>query len=123
MSTSVPHLDSSVLDLWMPWMSVAEGQIVEMGPRGTGLTGTPAEYGLGAGGTNSVRPDVLPGVLAHWEEALTSVDNAFADVRYRVRNSDGSYRWCRARANPRRDSDDRIVSWYGTLEEDRKSVV
>src|SRR3546814_6254703 len=83
---------SDLLNPQIPWISDPEGQIVEVGPRWTELTGTPAEDALGAGWTNSLHPDDLPGVLAHWEEALTSVDNAFADVRYRVRNSDGSYR-------------------------------
>ncbi len=99
------------------WISDPEGQIVEVGPRWTELTGVPAEDALGRGWTDFLHPDDLPEVLAHWNEALTSVDNAVADVRYRVRNTDGSYRWCRARANPRHDSDGRIVSWYGTLED------
>ncbi len=71
----------------------------------------------------SLHPDDLPGVLAHWSEAITSVDNPVADVRYRVRNIDGSYRWCPARANPRRDPDGRIVSWYGTLEDIHDQVM
>ncbi|MDO9369446.1 MAG: EAL domain-containing protein [Sphingopyxis sp.] len=115
---SEEHYRFSVeLNPQIPWISDPEGQIVEVGPRWSELTGTPAGDALGTGWTNSLHPDDLPVVLAHWNEALTSVDNAVADVRYRVRNADGSYRWCRARANPRRDADDRIVSWYGTLED------
>src|SRR3546814_20399803 len=70
----------------IPWISDPEGQIVEVGPRWTELTGTPAEDALGAGWTNSLHPDDLPGVLAPWEEALTSVDHAFYDVRNSVCN-------------------------------------
>ena len=115
---SEEHYRFSVeLNPQIPWISDPEGQIVEVGPRWTELTGVPAEEALGGGWTNYLHPDDLPSVLAHWSQALTSVDNAVADVRYRVRNTDGSYRWCRARANPRRNADGRIVSWYGTLED------
>ena len=115
---SEEHYRYSVeLNPQIPWISDPEGDIVEVGPRWTELTGMPAEDALGRGWTNALYPEDRAGVLAHWEKALTSADNAVADARYRVRNSDGSYRWCRARANPRRDSDGRIVSWYGTLED------
>ncbi|MGR4893606.1 putative bifunctional diguanylate cyclase/phosphodiesterase [Sphingopyxis sp. LARHCG72] len=121
---SEEHYRFSVeLNPQIPWISDPEGQIVEVGPRWTELTGVPAEEALGGGWTDSLHPDDLPGVLAHWSEALTSVDNPVADVRYRVRNIDGSYRWCRARANPRRDPDGRIVCWYGTLEDIHDQVM
>ena len=115
---SEEHYRYSVeLNPQIPWISDAEGQIVEVGPRWTDLTGVPAADALGRGWMDSLHPEDLPSVIAHWDEALTSIDNAVADIRYRVRNSDGSYRWCRARANPRRGTDGRIVSWYGTLED------
>lgn len=101
----------------IPWISDPEGRIVEVGPRWTELTGVAAEAALGSGWADAVHPDDRPEVLAHWNEALTSGDNAVADVRYRVRHSDGSFRWCRARANPRRDAAGHILSWYGTLED------
>ena len=116
--SSEEHYRFSVeLNPQIPWISDPNGQIVEVGPRWTELTGTPTDDALGWGWIDSLHPEDLSGVLAHWNEALTSLDNAVADVRYRVRNSDGSYRWCRARANPRRDSTGRITSWYGTLED------
>lgn len=115
---SEEHYRHSVeLNPQIPWISDPDGQIVEVGPRWTELTGVPAADALGWGWTNSLHSDDLPDVLAHWNEALTSIDDAVADVRYRVRDSDGGYRWCRARANPRRDSAGRIISWYGTLED------
>jgi diguanylate cyclase (GGDEF)-like protein/PAS domain S-box-containing protein len=115
---SEEHYRYSVeLNPQIPWISDPEGRIVEVGPRWSELTGVPSEAALGWGWTDAVHPDDKPDVLAHWNEALTSEDNAVADVRYRVRHSDGSFRWCRARANPRRDNEDRIISWYGTLED------
>src|SRR3546814_17764489 len=79
------YLFSVELNPQIPWISDPEGQLVEVGPRWTELTGTPAEDAFGEGWTNSLNPDALPGVIAHWEEALTSDDNAFDAVRYRDR--------------------------------------
>jgi diguanylate cyclase (GGDEF)-like protein/PAS domain S-box-containing protein len=115
---SEEHYRFSVeLNPQIPWISDPEGRILEVGPRWTELTGVPADAALGWGWTEAVHPEDRPGVLAHWNEALTSKDNAVADVRYRVRHSVGGFRWCRARANPRRDANGMIVSWYGTLED------
>ena len=115
---SEEHYRYSVeLNPQIPWISDPEGRIIEVGPRWTELTGVPADAALGWGWTDAVHPEDQPGVLAHWNEALTSEDDAAADVRYRVRHSDGSFRWCRARANPRRDAQGHITKWYGTLED------
>ena len=115
---SEEHYRYSVeLNPQIPWISDPEGRIVEVGPRWTELTGLPYEAALGWGWTEAVHPEDKPDVLAHWNDALTSEDNAVADVRYRVRHSDGGFRWCRARAHPRRDDESRIISWYGTLED------
>lgn len=114
---SEEHYRYSVeLNPQIPWISDPEGRIVEVGPRWSELTGVPPEAALGWGWAEAVHPEDRPAVLDHWNEALTSEDNAVADVRYRVRHSDGSFRWCRARAHPRRDEGGQIISWYGTLE-------
>jgi len=115
---SEEHYRYSVeLNPQIPWISDPEGRIVEVGPRWSELTGVSPKAALGWGWTEAVHPDDRPGVLSHWTQALTSEENAVADVRYRVRHSDGSFRWCRARAHPRRDEEGRIISWYGTLED------
>src|SRR5262249_2092925 len=36
------------------------------------------------------------------------------DVEYRVRRSDGVYRWFKTRGTPIRDSAGRIITWFGT---------
>src|SRR4051794_8636023 len=48
------------------------------------------------------------------------------DVEHRIRLADGSYRWMRSRAHPRRDAaSGQIIQWYGTTEDidDRKRAV
>lgn len=121
---SEEHYRFSVeLNPQIPWISDPDGRILEVGPRWTELTGVAAGAALGWGWTEAVHPEDRPAVLAHWNEALTSKDNAVADVRYRVRHSAGGFRWCRARANPRRDAEGAIVSWYGTLEDIHDQVM
>jgi PAS domain S-box-containing protein len=39
------------------------------------------------------------------------------DVEHRIRLADGSYRWMRSRAVPRRGTDGRVVRWYGSTED------
>jgi diguanylate cyclase (GGDEF)-like protein/PAS domain S-box-containing protein len=115
---SEEHYRYSVeLNPQIPWISDPEGRLLELSPRWTALTGINVEDALGWGWSASVHPDDLPGVLEQWQIALSSGDGAKADARYRLRHADGQFRWCRARANPRRDADGQIVSWYGNLED------
>ena len=39
------------------------------------------------------------------------------DIEHRIRLADGTYRWMRTRAFPRRSEDGAIVRWYGTTED------
>jgi diguanylate cyclase (GGDEF)-like protein len=45
------------------------------------------------------------------------------DVRCRFKMADGSYRWMRSRAFPRRDDDGNIVRWYGYTEDIHELVL
>jgi diguanylate cyclase (GGDEF)-like protein/PAS domain S-box-containing protein len=45
------------------------------------------------------------------------------DVRYRVRNREGHYRWVRSEARSERDKDGRVVRWYGTCTDIHEAVV
>lgn len=115
---SEEHYRYSVeLNPQIPWISDREGQILELSPRWAVLTGLDVKEGLGWGWTASVHPEDLPQVIEIWRAVLVSEQDTRADVRYRLRHSDGSYRWCRARANPRVDDAGNIISWYGNLED------
>src|SRR3546814_18245014 len=59
--------------------------------------------------------DVHPDHQRAVEQALVrsfETRSAFA-MTYRQRRSDGAYRWTEGRAEPLRDTDGRIVQWYG----------
>ena len=62
---------------------------------------------------------VYPDDAAKFRDALTHclvTGESFA-LRYRLRRTDGVYRWMSSRAEPLRDQDGRIVQWYGVCQD------
>ncbi|HEX7858297.1 MAG TPA: EAL domain-containing protein [Sphingobium sp.] len=113
---SEQHYRASVdLSPMVPWTAAPDGAIQEVGPLWERLTGMRPEQALGAGWIDALHPEDVPGTLALWTKKLES--GAPVDVTYRVRSSDGRYRWMRARAAARRDASGNIIRWYGTLED------
>ena len=115
---SEDHYRYSVdLNPQMPWISDAAGAILELSPKWEEITGLPLKDALGNGWTSAVHPADLPGVLHLWNKVTGSADDPAVDVRYRLRDRSGAYRWHRARGRPRRDEDGTVLKWYGTLED------
>jgi PAS domain S-box-containing protein len=69
-----------------------------------------------AGGTLDwaahVHPEDLAGLAEEWQRAIST--GAGFETRYRLRRSDGTYRWFLNQAVPVRDSAGAIASWIGT---------
>lgn len=99
------------------WAADPEGRITELAPLWEELVGLPNEQAHGWGWGQVVHPDDLPEVLDVWQRAVASGDGDIADVRYRMLLKDGSYRWFRARAQPRLDESGAVMAWYGSLED------
>ncbi|MGD0443413.1 MAG: EAL domain-containing protein [Edaphobacter sp.] len=99
----------------IPWTAEPDGSILDTTQRWERLTGLTKEESLGAGWVHALHPDDLPQTLKAWEDSLRTGN--LLDTQYRVRHADGVWRWMRARAAPRRDSDGKIIRWYGTLED------
>jgi PAS domain S-box-containing protein len=59
-----------------------------------------------------VHPDDLERSKAGWLQVVSSEGNYEAE--YRLRSKDDVYRWFRARALPIRDTEGKIIRWYGT---------
>jgi diguanylate cyclase (GGDEF)-like protein/PAS domain S-box-containing protein len=118
LQSSQEHYRHSVdLSPQIPWISDPTGALTELSPRWLAMTGIDIEASLGSGWIRALHPDDVARVQAVWEEALTTGQGQLADVRYRLRHKDGTYRWYRARAFPRRDAAGTILSWYGNLED------
>jgi len=76
----------------------------------------------GEGWQSMLHPDDRDRVLQAWHESV--VNGTPYEQEERHRGADGTYRWFLARGVPLRDSEGRIVRWYGTNTdiEDRKQA-
>jgi PAS domain S-box-containing protein len=116
LTESEDHYRQTVeLNPQIPWTASPDGMILDTSQRWETLTGLTKQASLGTGWTRALHPDDLPPTLKVWEESLRTGNPL--DIQYRVHRIDGIWRWMRARASPRRDADNKIVRWYGTLED------
>jgi diguanylate cyclase (GGDEF)-like protein/PAS domain S-box-containing protein len=117
------HRFSVELNPQIPWIADPDGSISEAGPRWSEAVGADLASALGDGWMQWVHPSDLPDIAKTWREAVASRTYAPVDIRYRLRQRDGTYRWFRARARPRCDAQGAVVKWYGTLEDIHEQVV
>jgi PAS domain S-box-containing protein len=75
-------------------------------------TGRPAQEQLGYGWAEHLHPDDRAPTQAAWAAATERGDQF--DTEFRIRRSDGVYRWFKTRAVPRRDTSGSIVQWFGS---------
>lgn len=101
------------------WTATPDGQLDRVAERWREWTGT---SGLGTSWGEGLHADDLSYSTDAWVHSVTTGDPY--DVEHRVKRIDGSYRWARSRAWPRRDADGAIVKWYGATEDihDRKAA-
>jgi PAS domain S-box-containing protein len=94
------------------WTSRADGQLNRVSNRWNVWTGT---SGLGGSWIEAIHPDDRQPSLDAWSESIETGEPY--DVEHRVRMRDGSWRWARSRAFPRRDDKGDICLWYGSTED------
>jgi PAS domain S-box-containing protein len=99
----------------VPWTAAPDGMILDASQRWESLTGLTIQESLGTGWIRALHPDDVASTSRVWTEALRT--GKPLDVLYRVLRVDGTWRWMRARAAPRRGKDGGIVRWYGTVED------
>ena len=95
----------------MVWTSRSEGWVDSFNTRWTDFTGRPLADTLGWGWVEDLHPDDVERTRKLWETARAS--NAPYQAEYRMRRTDGSYRWHLATGVPRLDSDGNIQMWVG----------
>ncbi len=71
-----------------------------------------AEQILGDGWLGVLDPEDVDAVTARWTRSLETGEPY--EVEFRLRRSDGEYRWHLGRANAERSSDGSITTWVGT---------
>jgi PAS domain S-box-containing protein len=99
----------------IPWTADPQGLILDASHRWEAYTGLTREESLGAGWAKAVHPEDLPRTIKLWQHCLATGD--LLDNQYRLRRHDGVWHWMRARAAPRRNENNEIIRWYGTLED------
>lgn len=104
------------------WTAEPDGQLDYVNARTLEYFDRSSEEMIGEGWQKVIHPDDLDESLARWRRSIKTGDYYATD--FRLRRHDGEYRWFAARANPGRDSDGKIVKWFGTntdIDEQRQS--
>jgi PAS domain S-box-containing protein len=113
---SEDHYRNTVeLNPQVPWTATADGMLEDFSPQWLVLTGLSREQALASGWNDAPHPDDLPRMHDAWTRSMHTGD--VFDLEHRIRVADGSYRWMRTRARPRRDVAGAIVRWYGYTED------
>lgn len=94
------------------WSCDADGACDYLGPQWVRYTGVPEGPQRGSGWLEQVHPDDRNQTMSRWRAAAAAGTNFEAE--FRIRRSDGVYRWFKTRAVPVRDECRRIVQWCGS---------
>ncbi len=94
------------------WMAEPDGNIIWYNRRWYDYTGATLEQMQGWGWQSVHDPRELPLVLERWNASLAT-GNPF-EMEFPLRGADGIFRWFLTRVNPVRDSEGRVVRWFGT---------
>jgi PAS domain S-box-containing protein len=107
---------------YLVWMAKPDGHIVYYNQTCFDSTGLTFDELEGLGWKRVVHPEDIERKVSRWAEAVCS-GKAF-EIEYRLRQSDGTYRWHLARALPVRDGAGQIVKLFGTstdIEEQKRA--
>jgi len=93
------------------WRTTPDGEIDYVNRRVLEYTGKPLEHFGSAGWLQLLHPDDVESTIRIWRNNTQTGDSH--QVTYRLRRADGTYRWFDVRGEPLRDSEGRVVQWYG----------
>ncbi len=96
----------------LAWIAKADGSRSWYNQRWYDYTGTTADEAEGWSWQKFHNPDLLPAVRQKWSDAVAA-EQAF-DMEFPLRGCDGEFRIFLTRAEPLRDSEGRVVQWFGT---------
>jgi PAS domain S-box-containing protein len=94
------------------WTTGLDGTNEYLNQRWYEYTGLTPEKSSGRRWMDMLHPDDLARTMEEWSRALEQGQSLQAE--YRLRRSDGSYRWHLVLAMPLRDVSGSIVKWFGT---------
>ena len=94
------------------WTSTPDGLLDFINERWYERGAESIEKSLGSGWAAHVHPEDIPGTLKIWNKSLTTGNPYQAE--FRLKDNTGEYRWWLVRALPLRDTENKIVKWYGS---------
>ncbi|MBY0369291.1 PAS domain S-box protein [bacterium] len=94
------------------WTADSSGKFIFFNKRWMEYTGTPIEQVNQSGWDPLIHPEDVEAFKQCWETSLRSGEPY--EKEYRLKRSDGSYRWHLRRSLPLKDSSNRILMWFGT---------
>jgi PAS domain S-box-containing protein len=94
------------------WTALPDGQLNRVARRWHEWTGT---EGTGESWAEGLHPDDRQRTFDVWRNCVETGEPY--DIEHRVRYRNGSYRWARSRAFPRRNEAGEICLWYGATED------
>ena len=103
LANSMPQLAS---------MAGADGSILWYNQRWYDYTGMTPEQMEGRGWQSAHAPALLPSMLSRWRDAI-ALAQPF-EMEFPLRGADGTFRNFLTRVQPMKDSEGRLVQWFGT---------
>ena len=97
------------------WATDAGGRVVEDSPSWRAFTGQTTAEWLGEGWADAVHPDDRAGALARWRAAVAAGEPY--QNTFRLRRTDGEWRWVQVRAVPVHHADGAVRGWVGANED------
>jgi len=94
------------------WAATPDGACDYFSTQWTEYTGVPEAGLLGWRWMEMLHPDDRENTRKVWADSVAG--RRPYDVEYRVRRHDGAYGWFKTRGTPIRDSEGRIIKWFGT---------
>lgn len=99
----------------VPWVLNIRGEVIEASDRWEMITGQPLTEAFGNGWLEMLHPEDVSTAQEAIHACLTT--GAAIDIRYRVRNGHGTWKWMRSRGAPRFSESGEILAVYGAVEE------
>jgi PAS domain S-box-containing protein len=104
------------------WTCGPDGKCDYLSPQWVRYTGVAEQEQLGLGWLDQLHPDDRGPTITAWDRAVK--DGGVFDVEFRIRGSDGDYRWFKTRSAPLRSVEGEVLKWFGTSTdiEDQKRI-
>jgi PAS domain S-box-containing protein len=95
----------------MLWSNSPTGETTHISQRVLEYCGAPLEELVNGGWERILHPDDREETMQAFAQSIRSGESF--NAIHRVRRADGEYRWHESRGEPLRDSDGKIIQWYG----------